>query len=257
MAPSRQKVDYSQCLGADQKVGPGSDTALASRTFEPQADGTLKGFSLETYVTGACGSVGIVLQGPFVATHTGDLPAGVTVADPADQTATPPPTTNSPPPPGSPVLDGTYRIDYDDAHQIVNGEPATGTLKSETEWIALHSLCSPAQCVATGAFLKPDNQQAPSGGASVFQYTDGHWQDIASLSNQPCSTRNAAQTMSQVWTLQPQPDGTLAGDSTMTIFTNQCDRQGFVYKTPIVATRTGGVPPAAVLADPALFLKSK
>ena len=257
VTPSRHKVDEPQCLGADQKVGPGSDTVVTSRTFEPQADGTLRGFSLETYVTGACGVIGAVFQAPFVATRTGDVPAGVTVADPADQTAAPPPTTNPPPPPGSPVLDGTYRIDYDDAHQTVNGDPATGTLKSETDWIALRSLCSPTQCVATGAFLKPDNQQAPSGAASVLRYTDGHWQDIANLSNQPCSTTNAAQAVSQIWTLQPQPDGTLTGDSTQTILTNQCDRQGFVYKTPVVATRTGDVPPAAVLADPTLFLKPK
>ena len=121
----------------------------------------------------------------------------------------------------------------------------------------MRSLCSPTQCVATGAFLKPDNQQTPNGAANVLQYTDGHWQDIASLSEESCSTRNAAQALSQIWTLQPQPDGTLTGEPTQTILTNQCDRQGFVYKTPIVATRTGDVPPAAILADAALFFKPK
>jgi serine/threonine-protein kinase len=39
----------------------------------------------------------------------------------------------------------------------------------------------------------------------------------------------------------------------MTILTNERGRQGNVYKTPIVVTRTGDVPRTAVLADPAML----
>jgi hypothetical protein len=55
------------------------------------------------------------------------------------------------------------------------------------------------------------------------------------------------------WSVQPQPDGTLRGADTMTILTNERGRQKNVDKTRIVVTRTGDVPPAAVLADPAPF----
>lgn len=53
--------------------------------------------------------------------------------------------------------------------------------------------------------------------------------------------------------VQPQPDRTLHGILTETVLTNECGHQGNVYKTPVVMTRTGDVPPAVVLADPALF----
>jgi serine/threonine-protein kinase len=56
------------------------------------------------------------------------------------------------------------------------------------------------------------------------------------------------------WSLQPQLDGTLRGVKTYIVLTNECGRQGNVHKTPFVATRIGDVPPAVVLADPALFV---
>jgi serine/threonine-protein kinase len=52
---------------------------------------------------------------------------------------------------------------------------------------------------------------------------------------------------------QPQPDGTLRGVGTTIVLTNECGHQGSVYKTPVVATRIGDVPPSVVVADPALF----
>jgi serine/threonine protein kinase, bacterial len=53
------------------------------------------------------------------------------------------------------------------------------------------------------------------------------------------------------WSVQPQLDGTLRGADSMTVLTNERGRQEDVDKTRIVVTRTGDVPPAAVLADPA------
>jgi hypothetical protein len=96
-------------------------------------------------------------------------------------------------------------------------------------------------------------------------FTDGQWQDTPYLLHGiPCDTGysaggknpggNATDTHTESWSLQPQADGTLQGIATITVLTNDCGMQGNVYKTPIVATRTGDVPPAVVLADPALFL---
>jgi serine/threonine-protein kinase len=52
--------------------------------------------------------------------------------------------------------------------------------------------------------------------------------------------------------LEPQPDGTLRGTETETVLTNECGNQG-TWRTPLSVTRTGDVPRAVVLADPALF----
>ena len=206
-----------------------------------------------TVLTNDCGFHGLVLQVPVVANRTGDGPTGVTVADPAGVTVSPSTSTPAPPAAG-PVLDGAYRVDYDQADQTVNGRPTTGNLKKDTHWWAFRSLCTSTRCVATGAALSDDNQQEPTGSADVVQFTDGRWQDTPYvLSAVPCNTGNGADTKTESWSLEPQPDGTLRGVLTSTVITNECGRQGNVYKTPIVATRIGDVPPSVVLGDPALF----
>jgi hypothetical protein len=50
-----------------------------------------------------------------------------------------------------------------------------------------------------------------------------------------------------------QPGGTLRGIEIGTILSNECGKQGTVYRTPFVATRTGDVAPSVIVADPALF----
>jgi serine/threonine protein kinase len=81
-----------------------------------------------------------------------------------------------------------------------------------------------------------------SGGAPVTGDVkkESHWWAFRSLSAISLS-------------LQPQSDGTLRGVQTLTVVSSECGDQGDVYKTPLVATRIGDVPPAVVLADPALF----
>lgn len=99
-----------------------------------------------------------------------------------------------------------------------------------------------------------NNQQEPSGGAVVLQYTDGGWLYTDPQWTDPCNTGNGVDRSAMSLSLQPQPDGTLHGFSTAIVLTNECGRQGNVYKTPVVATRIGDVSPAVVLADPALFV---
>jgi serine/threonine protein kinase, bacterial len=73
------------------------------------------------------------------------------------------------------------------------------------------------------------------------------------MNPEPCDQGDGAEMATATQSLQPQADGTLHGVFTVTVLTNECGRQGNVYKTPVVATRIGDVPPAAILADPALF----
>jgi serine/threonine protein kinase, bacterial len=177
------------------------------------------------------------------------------VPDPPGPIATP--TTSVPPPPAAgPVLSGAYRVEYDFPHQTVNGAPATGAATTENHSWAFHSSCTSTRCVATGAGLSDNNYQEPSSSADVVQFTDGRWQDAPYLQDPvpcPTGTGNGTQTETVAWSLEPQPDGTLHGTQTDTVLTNECGRQGHVYKTPVVATRIGDVPPSVVLADTALF----
>jgi serine/threonine protein kinase, bacterial len=72
----------------------------------------------------------------------------------------------------------------------------------------------------------------------------------------PCLGTNGPVTFTATygWSWEPQPDGTLRGVGTGTILTNECGSQGTVWRTPMVVTRVGDVPPGVILADPALFM---
>ena len=252
--PDQRQVQRQQCLGANGTVTAGEDTEMLTWSLQPQLDGTLRGVWTHTYLTNECGSQGAVRQTPLVATRTADVPPGVTVADPATVSASPP--TSSPAPAvAGPVLDGTYRLDYDYANQTVNGTPTTGG-SHVTPWWAFRSLCTSTGCVATGAELGETNHQEAKGGADVLRFADGHWQDTPYLqAGKQCPGTNQTATYTQTvsWSWEPQPDGTLRGVDTETILTSQCGDQGNVVRNPFVATRTADVPSGVTVADPALF----
>ena len=52
-------------------------------SLAPQSDGTLRGTETETVLSNECGAQGAVVRTPVVATRVGDVPVGVTLADPA------------------------------------------------------------------------------------------------------------------------------------------------------------------------------
>ncbi|WP_369829713.1 serine/threonine-protein kinase [Mycobacterium sp. E2479] len=252
--PTRIQVDQKQCLAADGKVGPGADTELSTSSLQPQPDGTLRGVWTLTVLTNECGGQGLVKRIPFVASRTGDVPTGVTVDDPAAAVDAPAAATLAPPKAG-PVLDGTYRWDYDYGKQTINGAPAADDRKA-IHWWAFHSMCASTGCVATGAALADENQQEATGSADVLHFADGNWRDTPYI--QPpaeCPSPGTGTYNSTIgFTLEPQPDGTLHGVQVMTVLANQCGDPGTVtLRTPFVATRTGDAPPSVVLADPALF----
>lgn len=252
--PLQQQVQHDQCLSADGKVTAGAETAMMAWMFEPQLDGTFKGILTITVLTNECGFEGTVIQTPLVATRLGDVPPGVTVADPATVI---PSTPDGIPPRvfGGPVLDGAFRLDYDNAHQTINGFPVSNPFPNRSVWWAFHSVCTVTACVATGGELADTNHQEPAGVSTVLRFVDHHWQEPESL--QPpkqCTGRNGAEIGTVSFLLEPQPDGTLRGFGTSTVLTNECGNQGKVWRSPVVATRMGDVPPSVKLADPALFV---
>jgi hypothetical protein len=259
--PVRIQHREQQCLGANGTVVAGEETQMVTVSWDPQPDGTLRGVKTETVVTNECGQQGLVWQYQMVATRVGDVPPGVTVADPATVTASP--ASSSPAPAvAGPGLNGAYRVDFDYSHQTVNGVPVsnTGPNANGIRWWAFRSLCTSSGCVATGAMLSPANHQAAAGtDPRVLHFTDGHWQDTPYLVTDPntcprASGQTGSPTLTTVaWSWDPQPDGTLRGIETDTLVTSECGDQGVAHQTPMVVTRDGDVPPAVVLADPALF----
>jgi serine/threonine protein kinase, bacterial len=249
-APDQRQVPRQQCLGANGTVIAGAETEAFTWSLAPQSDGTLRGVQAETVLTNECAGQGAVVQTPFVLTRTSDVPPGVTVADPATVAGAPLASTHP-----AAVLDGTYRLDYDLAKQTANAAPTTGG-SAETRWWAFRSLCTATGCVATGSGLADTDHNEAKGVAHVLHFADGRWQDTPYPQTpvqcpRTNGTLNDTSTLS--WSLAPQPDGTLRGVATETVLTDECGNQGTVYRTPVVATRTGDVPLGVTVADPALF----
>jgi hypothetical protein len=82
-------------------VGKVPVTMVGHSSWTPQPDGTFQGVQTATTQTDVCGSGSEVYLVPFVATRIGDVPSGVTVADPASANEPAPPTVAPPLPPAS------------------------------------------------------------------------------------------------------------------------------------------------------------
>jgi serine/threonine-protein kinase len=64
-------------------TGNGTQMTTSGWSFQPQADGTLRGVATDTVITNECGHQGNVYKTPFVVTRIGEVPSSVVLADPA------------------------------------------------------------------------------------------------------------------------------------------------------------------------------
>ena len=89
----------------------------------------------------------------------------------------------------------------------------------------------------------------------MLHFVDGYWQSAPRQVQTQCREAHGTQTSTQaetvVWSLTPQPDGTLRGVQTQTVQSNECGAQGAMLRIPVLATRVGDVPPRRDVADPA------
>jgi serine/threonine protein kinase, bacterial len=254
-APVQRQLAQPRCLGANGQVVAGANTVMLAWSLEPQSDGTLRGMKTGTALTNECGVKGQVALAPVVATRVGDVPTGVTIADPATA-AIAPSTSTAAPHVAGPILDGTYRVDFDLQNQTVNGS-VTGLGAAISEWWAFRSVCTPAGCAAAGSQLAESNQQEGTGTTNVLHFADNHWQGTPSLqAPMGCEKTNKAgrEDETRLWSWDPQADGMLRGLMIGTVLSNGCGTQGTVYRTPFVATRMGDVAASVIVADPALFV---
>lgn len=160
------------------------------------------------------------------------------------------------------VLDGTYRMDYDDTKRTINGAPMPLT-PNDIAWAAFRSQCTPAGCVARNVALDNKNPHVIDAATGAepkdYRYANGRWLETPIRRQQSvdsCLGANDAIVAGAFTTvianyLDPQPDGTLRGVTTATVLTNECGTQGAVIQTPFVATRTGDVPTGVAIPDPA------
>jgi len=148
-------------------------------------------------------------------------------------------------------------LDYNRAKQSSNGViPNNG---AQTSWWAFLSACTSTGCAATGTKLDSVNHQASkttgTGNTGVLHFVDGHWQSAPRQVQTQCRQAHTTQTSTQsetvVWSLTPQPDGTLRGVQTQTVQSNECGAQGATLRIPVLATRVGDVPSGVAMADPA------
>ncbi|MEV0669898.1 serine/threonine-protein kinase [Mycobacterium sp. NPDC050441] len=162
------------------------------------------------------------------------------------------------PVPSSPVFDGLYRLDYDNPHATLNGNPwpAAGN-QIASYWWAFRSTCKPSGCVTTSTRMDSTNHAVPfleSGGmTAVFRFINNSWLGDPARGSLPCEAPivGQAQAMDTALALTPQPDGGLTGAQTTTIQSNECGLQGAVITVPVHATRLEDVPPGNPVADPA------
>lgn len=178
-----------------------------------------------------------VAVGAVVATGCSSPPP----AEPSGSTATSPA-------PASPVLDGTYRLDFNGLAQISSAGPASEEILPAT--FAFRSTCGDDGCVATGTEVQPESPDKAVGPV-VLDYLDGHWL-MVKMAETPCGPNRTAPRMT-VWELTPQPDGTLSGIRTNARLGGpECVG---AYRLPMRATRIGGVGEGVEIADPALEAK--
>ena len=133
---------------------------------------------------------------------------------------------------------GTYRADYGPGTDL-EGKPVAGASAMSANW-GVRSTCGAGGCVATASYLGGSGIVLVSN--LVFDEVGGTWVAVG-LGSAPCN--NAPAEVWVVFTLQPQPDGTLSGETTRST-TNSCNSG----KRRVTFTRTGD-PDVAKISDPA------
>jgi serine/threonine-protein kinase len=178
-------------------------------------------------------------------------------ASPATNSSAPaaaPPTSTSPSPPVP--LDGTYRIQVQREKQTFNYIPDPQPPNVDSWW-AFRSSCTATACTAAATQLDDDEHtqaMLPGGGSLVMQFGDGHWQSRPETTQFPCVAPNGIaqiQTTTLVLSLRPRPQGDFVGEEDVTVKTNECGQRAAVIRIPATASRSGEVPPAVNVPDPA------
>ncbi len=159
-------------------------------------------------------------------------------------------------------LDGTYRMVLSAERTTLNGmlNPPDAQ-ENVISWWAFRSSCNSDGCKATGTNLdKADHELANTNGLTEeFLFVDDRWVSTLTTDRVPRQTcfydhdqpTEGKDTISNQFSLAPQPDGTLRGTLTQTVITDECGLAGGVISVPVTLTRSGDAPSGVSIADPA------
>ena len=163
-------------------------------------------------------------------------------------------------PPVKGPIDGAYRVDrYRGAGttRTPDGKmsaPAPKSVTVETEWWAFQSACSPSSCTAVGTRLDDTTHtqiaarlapgQAENKDMQSLRTVSGQWvSDPPYRVPQDCAAGMPGHAMWRFTVALTQfGDGTLKGQESVLVESNECGGAGTVVTTPLVATRTGDLP---------------
>ncbi len=149
-------------------------------------------------------------------------------------------TTATTPTPNSGPFTGTYSVDFGPQTDLEGAPSKAGEPQPMNGTFNVRSVCRPSGCVATAT---AKIQGGPSEGSSfVFDDVGGRWIAVATPPDVKC--RNIPGEGWEVITLQPRPDGTLAGEFTL------ISARGCGGKRTVTFTRAGDVDMNS-LPDPA------
>jgi serine/threonine-protein kinase len=156
-------------------------------------------------------------------------PAASAAPAPAPSAQTPPPNTGP--------FTGVYRVDFARIGSI-EGQPAPGVAPTTETW-GISSACRPTGCVATATRLTGESMQVPT---MVLDQVGDRWVAV-SVGSSTCTTTKLDGDIWETFTLQPRPDGSLAGEAT------EIMDKGCANKRAVTFTRTGDVD-VSTLPDP-------
>jgi hypothetical protein len=157
-------------------------------------------------------------------------------------------------------IDGTYRVDLyrgEGTIRTSDGEfpaPAPANSTIETQWWAFQSACPTPSCIAAATRLDdtthtriaagPAAGQAQSAEKQSLRLVNGQWiSDPPSRVPQDCAAGIPGHdTRLLTVELRQTGDGTLKGQVSDAVESNECGSAGVVVTTPIVATRIGDLP---------------
>jgi tRNA A-37 threonylcarbamoyl transferase component Bud32 len=137
--------------------------------------------------------------------------------------------------PNTGPLTGIYRVEFA-AIASMEGDPPPGARPTSETW-GISSVCRPTGCVATATRLTGETIQLPT---IVLDQVGESWLAVT-VGSSTCNDSEG-----EIWetfTLQPRPDGTLAGQATEQM------EKGCANKRGVTFTRTGDVD-VNTLTDP-------
>ncbi|OBK12910.1 serine/threonine protein kinase [Mycobacterium asiaticum] len=175
---------------------------------------------------------------------------------PATTTTTAASTTPSGAPAAAPTpLDGTYLIRVQRSKQTFDNTP-TPQPPDVATWWAIRSACTPTRCLAAATLLNDRDhtrEKSPDVHPLLLEFQEGQWRSRPETTKFPCigpTGMPSTQTTVQVVAFSPQPQGSLVGEMTVTVKTDECGQQGGVIRIPTQAGRTGDIAPGVNVPDP-------